>query len=61
MFCQFLVPKALFWPTQERDGKHMNSRMRLRERKKEKERGRTPSGLKCVIEWAGMGMKKHWL
>lgn len=32
MFCQFLFPKALSWPTQEKDGKHMNSRMRQRER-----------------------------
>lgn len=26
-----------------------------------RERERAPSGFKCVIEWAGMGMKKHWL
>lgn len=34
-FVSFYSPKALSWPTQEKDGKHMNSRMRQRERERE--------------------------
>lgn len=50
----FIPPKLLGWPVWERDIKHMNGRTRQRQK------GLHPV-FTCVIEWAGMGVKKYWL